>query len=69
MIIHIKPLYWFFRLRCWLIGILAGNMAVGINMIVEDIYHDKSRPRFYRNIRIIRRKDHWVKIFAKSLLN
>jgi hypothetical protein len=62
---------WIFRLRCWLISKLAGDMEVGINLIVGDIYHDPARPCYRRNVRIIQRSNHWLKMLLekKSIWN
>ncbi len=61
-----KLRHWIFRLRCWLIYKLAGEMTVGINLVVEDIYHDKTRPCFWRNVRVLQHSDRWIKILAKK---
>lgn len=62
---------WSFRLRCWMIWQLAGDMSVGINLVVADIYHDPSRPHFCRNVRVIQRSNHWLKMLLekKSIWN
>jgi hypothetical protein len=62
---------WTFRLRCWLIWKLAGDMEVGINLIVGDIYHDRTRPCYRRNMRIIQRSNYWLKMMLekKSIWN
>ncbi len=66
-----KLRHWIFRLRCWLIDKLAGDMTVGINLVVEDIYHDKTKPCFLRNVRVIQRTNHWLKMLLekKSIWN
>ncbi len=60
-----------FGLRCWLIYKLAGEMTVGINLVVEDIYDDKTKPCFWRNVRVIQRTNHWLKMLLekKSIWN